>query len=189
MRIRFTLFRCLILVCLVLLLDSSARSQPAAQPEPAIRQLLEEVRELRVFLQKTGAINQRAQVLLERIRMQQQRVDSLSREQEEVRVQVKQLERRIPQSQENIALWEKKVELAETPNQRVDWEQAVRDLRRQSEAIKKDLQEYKDREVQLAGRISAETAKLEELNSRLDVIEREMDYATAEIDQPKTKKP
>lgn len=155
----------------------------------AIRQLLEEVRELRVFLQKSSTTSQLAQVVLERVRMQQQRVDGLMREQEAVQQKVKSLERDIPRSNETISLWETKVGLAENANQKADWEQAVRDLKRQGENIKRDLQEYKDRESQLASRINAEILKLDDLNARLDIIEREMQEATSDAAQPARKRP
>lgn len=169
--------------------QTSTLGNPNQDEGTAIAQLLAEVRELRVFLQKNGTTGQLAQVALERVRMQQQRVDSLMREQEAVRQKLKTLENNLPRSAETVALWETKVGLAENPNQRADWEQAVRDLRREGEMIKKDLQEYRDRDAQLTARISAESAKLDDLNSRLDIIERDLEAASRDTTQPKLKKP
>src|SRR5438874_1290639 len=63
----------------------SVQSSPDDQEKQVLVELLQEMRELRIALQHMQAVSQRTQVTLERIRLQQNRVDSISRTVENLR--------------------------------------------------------------------------------------------------------
>ncbi len=154
-----------------------------------IKQLLDEVRELRLVLQKTGSTAQRAQILVERVRIQQQRVDALVKEKEAARQKIKNLEREIPRTIETAAHWERSIELAKTPTERADRERAAKDVKTDVEIYKEDLEETRELESQLNAKIRVEQIKLDELNTRLDSVEREMESSFSETEKPKGKRP
>ena len=90
MKVKGIGFFALMSFCLFIFSTSVAWSQVSSaitsySDNVTIKQLLEEVRELRRVMQKNGTVALSTQVLLERVRMQQQRVDALTRDAETVR--------------------------------------------------------------------------------------------------------
>src|SRR2546421_2001565 len=63
----------------------SVQSSPDDQEKQVLVELLQEMRELRIALQHMQSVSQRTQVTLEQIRLQQNRVDSISRTLENLR--------------------------------------------------------------------------------------------------------
>src|SRR5215470_12241390 len=71
-------------------------SAPQDDHEQTLRQLLTEVRELRLVLQRAAFSSTRFQMLLERLRVEQTHVDSLRRDLESVRSQLAELQAEKP---------------------------------------------------------------------------------------------
>ncbi len=167
----------------------ASNSSKPEENTATIKQLLDEVRELRLVLQKTGSTAQRVQISVERVRIQQQRVDALVKEKESMKQKVKNLERDIPRMIEAAAHSERSIELAKTPTERAERERAAKDIKADIEIYKEDLEEMRELELQLNAKIRAEQTKLDELNSRLDSVEREMESAFSETEKLKGKCP
>lgn len=69
-----------------------------------LKALLEEVRQLRLALQRSNAVSHRLQITVERLRLQQARVDSLTRSLDNVRVRVTDLKSARPQIESRRSL-------------------------------------------------------------------------------------
>jgi hypothetical protein len=59
--------------------------EPPQEDRQVLRALLDEMRQLRLTLQRANAVNHRMQITVERLRLQQGRVDSIARSLENVR--------------------------------------------------------------------------------------------------------
>jgi hypothetical protein len=113
---------------------TSAFGQTARPAEPprdderqVLRALLDEVRQLRLALQRANVVSHRLQVMLERIRLQQARVDSISRALEGVRSRLADLRAARPQMEEQVKFAEELADRTAEPNRRSEVEREVKD--------------------------------------------------------------
>ncbi|HZE70056.1 MAG TPA: hypothetical protein VE135_11100 [Pyrinomonadaceae bacterium] len=106
-RLTLGCFLALVTLCFV----SSARAQaqiskPAdsaqGERDQTLKQLLTEVRELRLAVQRATVSNTRFQMLIERVRVQQAHVDALSRQLENLHSQVAEMKAAKPQMEQQI---------------------------------------------------------------------------------------
>src|SRR5262245_25463258 len=99
------------LTTLVFVVPSSALVQDKNQSEGQILQrLLDEVRLLRQTLQNTNLFAYRGQIIVERLRVQRDRVDKLLGMIESVEIEIKELEPQAPQLQERLKELDEKIE-------------------------------------------------------------------------------
>src|SRR6266699_6407079 len=110
LRVKYLTIGCLLgLVTLCFVSPTRAQTQtnkPAesgqGDRDQTLQQLLTEVRELRLAVQRATVSNTRFQMLIERVRVQQTHVDSLSRQLENVRSQVAEMKAAKPQMEQQI---------------------------------------------------------------------------------------
>ncbi|MBI1761874.1 MAG: hypothetical protein HYR56_10605 [Acidobacteria bacterium] len=187
-----TLFRSLLTAGLLLTTFSHAAAQetpPVTEPRTAaplsstetgaLNALLNEVHLLRLALQTTNTGAKRIQLAAERIRLQQERVDKVSRELEETRNQITLInadQKRLDEASKEL---EKQARQESFPARRAEIEKQMRILRVDLEPLSIRETRLKDRESQLMAQLSFEQAKLNELNGKLDELEREFDAAAA----------
>ena len=158
--------------------DASARAAQANQ-EQAIKELLDEVRQLRLEVRRITSTAYRAQATMERLRLQQEQVNRLTLELSKVQTQIADHRSRRAGLKEVLPDLEKKVEAGVTPD-------------RELKAIKMDLEDLDKREPELIEReskliadLNTERVNLGELKGRLDEIEREMSsISKGEEDKP-----
>jgi chromosome segregation ATPase len=187
-------YRAALLVYLALLWPAHlAHAQQSAAPAPLaaeahldaqlLRALLEEVRQLRLAVQKGSLSQHRSQLLLERIARQQDRVEGLNAEIEQVREQLQVLSQP-GRYDEELKGMEEAISRARNPQERARLEEAYdalkRSLEEQRQADQKELERQRERERALAARLQTEQARLAELQEQLEAIEREMDKQVAE---------
>src|SRR6267378_2673048 len=84
---------CLVALCFISPSETLAQSNKSAEPvqgdrDQTLKQLLMEVHELRMAVQRATFSNTRFQMLIERVRVEQSHVDALSRQLENVHSQV-----------------------------------------------------------------------------------------------------
>ncbi len=184
---------CLALLCFVLPVASYAQAQRSSQSAPAdgertLKALLEEVRLLRIALERMNLNAYRAQILVERLRAQQDRVDRLKRDLESVRSEINDMTLARPRIEEYVKDQESKVNAGtadETP-----YKMAKAEL----EQVKQREQQLREREIQLNTEFEIERNILIDLNGRLDALEREMatmdpDDKSKQEEKPPAKKP
>jgi predicted ribosome quality control (RQC) complex YloA/Tae2 family protein len=172
----------LLVACLggISVFGQPSNAKPVENDSPTVKALLDEVRQLRQVLQRNSVATYRAQVTLERLKLQQAQVNELTRELAELRNRIKELERNAPMLAENLPEVERRVTSAATPDERSHAEAVFKTLKMEIENEKQQQQSLREREPQLAARLQAEQAKLNELNESLDKLERELENAAGE---------
>jgi chromosome segregation ATPase len=158
----------------------AATNQAAEKNRELVKDLLNEVHQLRLAIQRNSVATYRAQVTLERLKLQQVRVDELLKEQTELRNGLKAFERNLTRMDGQIAELEKMLALAATPTERNEREMMIKDMKGEIENEKHKSQDWREREPQITARLQLEQAKLNELNDSLDKLERELENTAAE---------
>jgi hypothetical protein len=154
-----------------------ALAQNTKQPDDnrTLQSLLNEVRLLRRTLQRTGLNAYRSQIILERMRAHNEQVVRLTRMLEDVRENIDKIEATIPRFIEQGKLMETHIEQETDPNKRAMLEFEHKEKKQAVERYKQGLERQREREQQLASQLRTEQAKLGELESRLDLLEREIE--------------
>src|SRR5216684_2726621 len=109
----------LVMLCSVSPIRAQAQtSKPAdsAQGDQTLKQLLTEVRELRLAVQRATVSNSRFQMLIERVRVQQAHVDALSRQLENIHSQAAEMKAAKPQLEQQIKDAEDLLDRTPDPN-------------------------------------------------------------------------
>ncbi|HSB11468.1 MAG TPA: hypothetical protein VLM38_18410 [Blastocatellia bacterium] len=171
-RSRFALLCGVAVFVLLASSDSFAQSNSSAvagtQPEQVIKDLLSEVHQLRVAMQHMSVNAYRAQIMVERLRLQQDQVTRLARELSDTRNGIAELKAYEPVAKERL-------EDAENQFDRgVLAEPQLKQIRANLADMKRRQQALIDREAQLSLELDQERNNLAELNKRLDALEREM---------------
>lgn len=188
---KFTPLPCFLWASLALLVSCTtlaAQTAPPAEPlsvqeTTALNALLQEVRLLRIVLQNTNAGAKRIQLATERVRLQQERVDKVNRELEEARNQLAENKANQARLDETLRELERQIRQEGFPARRADLERQSRLTRIEAEPLGVREGRLKDRESQLLAQLQYEQSKLNELNGKLDELEREFD-AQAALESP-----
>lgn len=165
--------------------------QPLATPAPvarlsaeegsALRELLNEVHLLRLVLQNTTAGGKRIQLAAERVRLQQERVDKAGRDLDETRNQLADLKANQLRIHEMLKEVERQVRQEAFPARRAELEKQYRLTRIELDPLAERDSRLRERESQQIALLAAEQTKLQELNEKLNALEREFEeQATAE---------
>src|SRR5688572_15477616 len=97
--------------------------------DKTIQQLLAEVRELRLAVQRATFNHTRFQVVIERLRLQQSTIDGVNRQMDLVRAQLADLRNAKPQMEQQIKETEELVERASDPNGRLEMESQIKSMK------------------------------------------------------------
>lgn len=176
-----------LLLCAVTPLKAqTATNQDAAasmQETTALNALLSEVRLLRIVLQNTNSGAKRIQLATERIRLQQERVDKLTRDLDETRNILAENKANQSRLEETLKELERQVRQEGFPARRTELERQLRVTKIEVEPLSIRESRLKDRENQLMALLQFEQSKLLDLNGKLDELEREFD-AQAALEKP-----
>jgi hypothetical protein len=159
----------------------SAASSKLAQlnQEQVMKELLNEVRQLRLEVRRMTTNAYRAQAMIARLRLQQEQVNRLTLELSKVRAQISDLESARVELNEKFAAMKKKWEAGMVP------ESEVNAVKEKIELLNQREPDLMQRESQLAAELNVERGNLGELNRRLDEIERELlTISKGEEDKP-----
>ena len=142
--------------------------------------LVNEVRQLRLAIQRSNLNTYHAQVTLERFRLQQQQVNRVNEKLDVVRSRLAQLKL----DQTRVSADAKRVEdnlTTETdPGKRHDLEAFRQSLKLELERMVPTETQAREQETLLTGQLQIEQAKLAELNERLDALQKELEF----VDKP-----
>jgi chromosome segregation ATPase len=169
-------------VGLLIILGCASLNNPRALTAPVnqslqsdngqpMQALVNEVRQLRLAIERSSLSAYQAQVTLERIRWQQPRVDRLNEKLENVRVEIAELRSRQASAQEDLKYIESELRKETDPGKRRELEQALLMIKRQPEG----LVQLEQQESQLLAHLQPEQARLNELNERLDAAQKELE--------------
>ena len=163
--------------------DSSIRAQ-AQTNKPAdsaqgdrdqtLKQLLSEVRELRLAVQRATVSNTRFQMLIERVRVQQAHADALSRQLESVRSQVAEFKATKPQMEQQIKDAEDLLDRTPDPSAHADLESRIKDGKANLVRLAQEDERLRNRETALDTELQGAQAKLNELNGQMDALMSEL---------------
>jgi peptidoglycan hydrolase CwlO-like protein len=158
--------------------DASSRAAQANQ-EQVIKELLNEVRQLRLEVRRITSNAYRAQATMERVRLHQEQVNRLTLELTKVQTQLSDLRSRRDLMQAHIPELEQKVNVGVMPDAELKAAKQV------LEDLDKREPELVERESRLTTELNTERVNLGELNRRLDEIERELTaISKGEEDKP-----
>jgi hypothetical protein len=156
------------LVATHVMAQASRQTETAGQ-EDVLKSLLKEVQLLRLALERNNLIAHRSEVLIGRLRAQQDRVDRLARELEAARKQISESRFDPAQAAEQVEDMEKKVEAGTIDAA------PVKQLKAEIAHQERLYQRLIEREVILAQELETEKINLNELKIRLDALERLFD--------------
>ncbi len=164
-------------VIFMLCLTQIAAGQTNRQPEDkeALQALLTEVRMLRQALQTLQRMSidtYRSQLLVDRIRVNREDVRRLTASLNETRDLIGKTQTTIPQFTDRQKLLETQVQLELDQGKRAQLEFEVKRTKEAIEMYKAQLGPLREREEQLSAQLNSEKSKLDELENRLDLLER-----------------
>jgi chromosome segregation ATPase len=142
--------------------------------DKTLQQLLAEVRELRLAVQRATSSHTRVQMLIERLRLQQSTIDGVSRQMDMVRAQLADLRNAKPQIEQQIKETEELLERTTDPNGRLDMESNIKLTKARLARLAPEEERLRNREVTLENELNNLQAKLIDLNSQLDALFNEM---------------
>lgn len=161
-----SIFYVVLLACVC---ATASAQQPAAKTQQAsseqsLQELVAEVRQLRATLQRMNAAIYKGQVLLERLKIQQEQVTRLSRELAEVREAISELRAQDLKMKETLRRMEAGIDVGiKNPNAAEGWKGEIEQLGQRA-------QRMVARETQLASELEAARAILDDLNDKLNAL-------------------
>ena len=158
-------------VLLTFAFANASAQQPAktqdvvrSSSEQSLQELVAEVRQLRATLQRMNAAVYKGQVLLERLKLQQEQVTRISRELTEVREALNEVRVQQSKMKETLRRIEAGVETGvKNPNEAEGWKAEI-------EQMSQREQRLAARETQLANDLEAARALLDDLNNKLNAL-------------------
>jgi predicted nucleic acid-binding Zn-ribbon protein len=145
---------------------------PAKSTEEA---LLTEVRLIRETLQRAQSSSQRERMVVERMRMHDERVERLTRQIAEVRDEIGGIEVHVSQMDQREAALDLQMQQTKDPNQRQALDSERKETRFTQDAQTQHLNRLKDRESAIAAQLLKEERALRTLEARLDALDREIE--------------
>ena len=139
-----------------------------------LQALLEEMRQLRLAIQRTQVVSQRIQVTLERIRLQQAHVDSLARSLESVRSRLVEIRSARPRMEDQIRDMEESMNQVDA-NRRAEMETQIKEGKGRLSILAREEEQIRQREAQLSADLQFAQAKLSDLDNQLDNMMHELE--------------
>jgi len=175
-----SLLICVAILCLAAMSTLFIRvNKPAAAAQveegQTLQNLLTEVHQLRIALQRNNLNTYRAQITVERMRVQQEQVLNVRRELESARNQLLISKRFHTEMADRVKEFESQLGQETDPYRRAALERQYRESKRSFESQVQWEEGLREREAQLVNQQQFEQAKLSELADRLDALEREIE--------------
>lgn len=148
--------------------SSIPASSARADSDQVLKDILNEVRQLRADLQRLNVNAHRTQALLDRIKVQQEQVVRLNREVGNVRDELVGVRNRQARTKDALEMLEKQKAAG------VVREEEVKAVAAELEELKRIEQLLMEREPQLSAELDLTRATLAQLNARLDELEQEL---------------
>ena len=166
---------CLVTFCCVSTASAQAQSNKAGESvqgdrDQTLRQLLTEVRELRLAVQRATVNSSRFQMLIERVRVQQAHVDALSHQLENIHSQVAEMKAAKPQMEQQIKDAEDLLDRTPDPNAHAELDSRIKGGKANLARLAQEDERLRNRETAIDTELQTAQAKLNELNSQLDAL-------------------
>lgn len=178
MKKNFAITSFLFLVCLLLSVQTPAQETAGAQDKPSseqvLREILAEIKQLRLVVAKTNASQVRFQITFDQHKAQQARVDSMTREMESLKNQLTTSVQFRANNEEMIKTVEDRLQQAADPRQRQTLERQVQQIKRNLETQDQREKRMKERQTNLEMQMPAEQIKLDQLNFEMERIKQDL---------------
>jgi chromosome segregation ATPase len=162
----------LLLTVSLVAVPSSAVAQ--ARTDDPIRELLSEVRLLRQALERAATTGTRIQLLVARVQLQEQRVGDLSRRLDGARSELRDLERVLAPTGQEVESFEEKAAQSTDPQERRGAEQHAARMKVQLAGMERRRQELTNDDAMLSQQLSTEQNRLADFNERLEQLEQSL---------------
>ena len=165
------------LVCLMFLFVSffvtpekalAQANAPRPTSEQSLQELVREVRQLRAMLQRINSAMYKGQVMLERLKLQQDQVARASRELAQIREELSELRGHQTRFKEALTNIEAAVDAGTRKREE------LQDAKMQLDTFKDREERLVARETRLSNELELERAKLNDLDDRLNALELEL---------------
>ena len=165
----------LVIMCFVSPTRTLAQTNKPAEAgngdsDQTLKQLLTEVRELRLAVQRATVSNTRFQMLIERVRVQQAHVDALSRQLENLNSQAAEMKAAKPQMEQQIKDAEELLDRTPDPNAHSDLESRIKGGKAILVRLAQEDERLRNRATALDTELQAAQAKLNEQDAQLDSL-------------------
>ncbi len=155
----------------------SADKATQGEAEQTMQALLNEVRQLRLAIQRSNLTAHHSQVIIERMRTQRQQVDRLSDRLRGSRDQIAHLKMEQTEHQHELKKIEDRLSQQTDVVVISELEERRDHHKRRLEFLVQEEARVKENESQSAAQLLIEQAKLGELNDQLDALQRELEKA------------
>jgi chromosome segregation ATPase len=146
---------------------------PAAQQPETTRELLVEVRALRVALENLASAGPRVQLMFGRLQLQEQRITGLTRRLGELREKTKVALAQEEALRARVASYDTFLKTASAADpERDELEQEMPRIRKELARLTSDVQQLQQEEASVAAEIGLEQGRWTEINQRLEELER-----------------
>jgi len=149
--------------------------QPQQAKADPLVELLAEVRELRVAMERLASAAPRMQLLTSRLTIQEERVNRTARDLESLRSQIDSTRTMAQALRAQAKRIDEGLSDATDPRERGDLERRKQEMNAELEALGAREQALRGREADALGALGLEQARWEELSGRLDDLERVLD--------------
>lgn len=159
---------------------SGLSARPEATAQPAVTQtqeaqttaqLLQEVRALRGAIERMTAAGTRAQLLLGRLQMQEQRMTSLSRQLQETRAKLASVQRERQNHAQRLEAFTEGLDRALSQQERIDMESGLKMTKQMVMQFDQQVNALQAEDAGVGQALSTEQARWIELNARLEELE------------------
>jgi len=169
------MFRALVVITLCALAAPIVVVAGQQRADDPIRELLAEVKLLRVALKRSASVTPRVQVLVARMQLQEQRIAEVSRRLDAVHSEQRDVARALEAMGQQVATLEdeRRTESNDSPRGRMIEHDLVA-LRSQIESLERRRQDLTNEDSVLTAQSAQEQNRWAELNGRLDQLERSL---------------
>jgi chromosome segregation ATPase len=158
---------------LVAVLRASAAPQAAAAGADVQAALLTEVRALRLAIEQMATVAPRVQLAMGRLQLQEQRVATLVRRQQELHSSVTGTESSIDEQRRMLVQLEQTTQDASRPAQeRTAADEQAKAMRAQMASMETSIQQLRADEASVAQELAGEQARWNDINQRLEELDR-----------------
>ncbi len=147
---------------------------PNGQSEQVLREILSEIKQLRLVIANTNVNQLRFQVTFDQYKSQQNRVDSMNREMESIKNQLTGGNPFRSNSEEMIKTTEERLQQTTDPRLRQNLERQIQSIKRNLEAQDQREKRLKERQTALELQTPVEQAKLDLLNAEVERIKQDI---------------
>ncbi|HET7219581.1 MAG TPA: hypothetical protein VFJ02_16105 [Vicinamibacterales bacterium] len=134
--------------------------------------LLTEVRALRTAMEQLAVAGPRVQLALGRLQLQEQRVNNLVRRLESVRTELSGAQREYDEATARVRSLQRAIRESTDPAERKQAESVIEEHQREQQRTAANVQRLQNEDAALNADISAEQTRWNDINRRLEEIER-----------------